>query len=110
MRRNFVEVPEDDPMRPEVLRVPMKAGSLLIWNSQLPHGSFLDELQLTLSGNFPNSSDKFRMVQYIKMIRADEPREFLPVGHSTNFDSTELFPDDWRPSETGRKLFGIEKW
>lgn len=36
--RNFIEVPEDDPMRAEVTRVPVKAGSLLVWNSQLPHG------------------------------------------------------------------------
>lgn len=36
--RNFIEVPETDPMRAEVTRVPLRAGSLLIWNSQLPHG------------------------------------------------------------------------
>jgi ectoine hydroxylase-related dioxygenase (phytanoyl-CoA dioxygenase family) len=36
--RNFVEVPENDAMRPETTRVAMRKGSLLIWNSQLPHG------------------------------------------------------------------------
>ena len=36
--RNFVEVPVHDEMRRETLRVPMRRGSLLIWNSQLPHG------------------------------------------------------------------------
>lgn len=36
--RNFIEVPEKDPMRQEIQKVPLKAGSLLIWNSQLPHG------------------------------------------------------------------------
>lgn len=39
--RNFIEVPDDDPMRSEVKRIPMKAGSLLIWNSQLAHGCVL---------------------------------------------------------------------
>lgn len=37
-KRNFIEVPEDDEMRKDILKVPMRAGSLLIWNSQLPHG------------------------------------------------------------------------
>jgi len=36
--RNFIEVPSDDEMRKEIKRIPMKAGSLLVWNSQLPHG------------------------------------------------------------------------
>eukprot|EP01127_Copromyxa_protea_P003151 TRINITY_DN13010_c0_g1_i1.p1 TRINITY_DN13010_c0_g1~~TRINITY_DN13010_c0_g1_i1.p1 ORF type:complete len:361 (+),score=76.33 TRINITY_DN13010_c0_g1_i1:119-1201(+) len=98
VRRNFVEVPEDDPMRAEVIRVPMKAGSLLIWNSQLPHG------------NFPNSSDRFRMVQYIKAIPVSDAREFHPVGYSKNFPPEDMFPEGWEPSELGKKMFGLQEW
>jgi len=97
--RNFVEVPDDDPMRQEVTKVPMKAGSLLIWNSQLPHG------------NFPNTSDKFRMVQYIKCIDATSDREFLPVGKIKNLDPrNDIFPPDLELSELGMKLFGLKDW
>eukprot|EP01129_Flabellula_baltica_P003787 TRINITY_DN13517_c0_g1_i1.p1 TRINITY_DN13517_c0_g1~~TRINITY_DN13517_c0_g1_i1.p1 ORF type:complete len:339 (+),score=105.34 TRINITY_DN13517_c0_g1_i1:55-1071(+) len=95
--RNFVEVPEDDPMRSEVIKIPMRAGSIIVWNSQLPHG------------NYPNTSDEFRMVQYIKMIDVDEPREFKPAFLHDKFE-----PDDWlggfELSELGKKLLGIEEW
>ena len=35
------------------IQISMRAGSLLVWDSRLPHG------------NYPNESDKFRMVQCI---------------------------------------------
>eukprot|EP01125_Pyxidicula_operculata_P019818 TRINITY_DN7210_c0_g1_i1.p1 TRINITY_DN7210_c0_g1~~TRINITY_DN7210_c0_g1_i1.p1 ORF type:complete len:369 (-),score=82.34 TRINITY_DN7210_c0_g1_i1:26-1132(-) len=96
--RNFIEVPEDDPMRSEMTRIPMRAGSVLIWNSQLPHG------------NFPNTSSDFRMVQYIKMIPVDEPREFKPALLCGKVSPKDFFPENFEPSELGRKLFGIEPW
>jgi ectoine hydroxylase-related dioxygenase (phytanoyl-CoA dioxygenase family) len=36
--RNFVDLPQDDPVRLQTVKVPVRAGSVLIWNSQLPHG------------------------------------------------------------------------
>mmetsp|Transcript_10898 Transcript_10898/g.16254 ORF Transcript_10898/g.16254 Transcript_10898/m.16254 type:complete len:397 (+) Transcript_10898:40-1230(+) len=105
--RNFVEVPDNDPIRKEVMRVPMRAGSLLIWDSQLPHG------------NFPNTSDKFRMVHYIKMIPAEDPREFLPMlappteeKFLKHFEKAkkQWFPEGFEPSPLGRKLLGLDKW
>jgi len=95
--RNFVEVPENDPMRSEITKIPMRAGSLLIFNSQLPHG------------NFPNVSDSFRMVQYVKMLSADDPREFLPTFSYSKFTADEWL-GGYQPSPLGRKLFGIDKW
>ena len=41
----------------------MRAGSLLIWDSRLPHG------------NYPNESSQFRMVQYITFFPAGEKTE-----------------------------------
>jgi hypothetical protein len=62
-------------------------------------------------GNFPNSCDRFRFVQYIKMISVDEPREFIPpIGNSKFKDEAEFFPPEFVPSVTGRKLFGIDQW
>ena len=34
-KRNFIEVPEDDEMREHICQVPMRRGSLLIWNSMV---------------------------------------------------------------------------
>jgi hypothetical protein len=96
--RNFIEVPDEDPMRKEIKRIPMKAGSLLIWNSQLPHG------------NFPNTGYDFRMVQYIKMIPVDDPREFLPAMKLQRFNTSEWFPEDFTPSPLGEMLYGLKDW
>lgn len=98
--RNFVEVPEDDPIRDEIQQVPMKSGSLLIWDSKLPHG------------NFPNSSDAFRMVQYLKSVPVDDPREFKPIMSikEERLLNQKWFPDGFEPSPLGRKLFGLEEW
>jgi len=49
----IVNVPLNDPIRQEITQITMKAGSLMIWDSRLPHG------------NYPNESSQFRMVQYI---------------------------------------------
>ncbi|ETW08606.1 hypothetical protein H310_01150 [Aphanomyces invadans] len=95
--RNFIEVPEDDDMRREITKIPMKAGSLLIWNSQLPHG------------NFPNDGFNFRMVQYVKMIPTADT-EFRPAMQLSKFDRAEWFPSDFTPTPLGNKLFGLDKW
>ncbi|TMW57450.1 hypothetical protein Poli38472_003375 [Pythium oligandrum] len=96
--RNFIEVPDEDPMRKEIKRIPMKAGSLLIWNSQLPHG------------NFPNSGYDFRMVQYLKMISVDDPREFQPAMKLQRFERSDWFPADFSPSPLGEMLLGLKDW
>jgi ectoine hydroxylase-related dioxygenase (phytanoyl-CoA dioxygenase family) len=98
-RRNFIEVPDDDEMRAHICQVPMPAGSLLIWNSMLPHG------------NFPNmSQNQFRMVQYIKMIPVDDPREFQPAVTSTKFEKNDWFPQDYELSDLGKCIFGLKDW
>jgi len=95
--RNFVEVPENDPMRGEVFKVPMRCGSLLIFNSQLPHG------------NYPNLSNQWRMVQYIKMLSCDDPREYRPALKYEKFSNEDWF-GDFKPRPLGRKLLGIDDW
>ena len=58
---DYLEVPAGDPMQAWTTAVPMRAGSLLVWNSELPHC------------NFPNDSDRFRMVQYVKCFPRPPP-------------------------------------
>lgn len=58
------DVPPDDPMRTQNLaqRVPVRAGSTVIWSSALPHGTF------------PCSSgQRGRLIQYIAKAREDDP-------------------------------------
>jgi hypothetical protein len=98
-KRNFIEVPEDDEMRKHIFQVPMRKGSLLIWNSQLPHG------------NFPNqSSDVFRMVQYVKFIPVDNQREFDPAISACDFNKADWFPEDYELTPLGKRLYGLEDW
>lgn len=98
-KRNFIEVPDDDQMRQHIQKVPMRSGSLLVWNSMLPHG------------NFPNESqNEFRMVQYIKMIPVDDPREFEPAVTACKFERNDWFPDDYEISSLGKCLYGLQEW
>lgn len=98
-KRNFIEVPDNDEMRQHICQVPMRKGSLLIWNSMLPHG------------NFPNQSDQaFRMVQYIKMIPTENSREFEPAISTLRFDTNDWFPENYQITPLGKCLYGLEDW
>ena len=59
--RHLVLIPEADPMLDRLVRVCAPAGSMIIWDSRLPHQ------------NFPNADNTWRTVQYITYDRA-------PVG------------------------------
>jgi len=49
----IINVPLEDPARNEIVKIFMRKGSLLVWDSRLPHG------------NYPNESPDFRAVQYV---------------------------------------------
>ncbi len=99
----------------EIVKVKLKAGDLLIFNSTTPHG---------IRAN--RSADKVRMAQYISMAPAEEDNEALrqwriaswrdrtaPTGYAfpgdprgweqTKYTTAEL-------SELGRKLLGLDNW
>ncbi|GAB3168446.1 phytanoyl-CoA dioxygenase family protein [Telluribacter humicola] len=99
----------------EIVKVPLEAGDLLIFNSTEPHGIR------------PNrSKDKVRIAQYISMMPAQEDNETLrqwriaswrdrvaPEGYAfpgdprgwekTKYPTAELSP-------LGRKLLGLDRW
>ena len=91
--RADAQVPEDDPMRHDVQAVPLRAGSIVIWSSALPHGTF------------PNDSARGRMIQYVKMVRVDDPSGLKPV-----FTDERLLPPSVTLTPLGRKLHGFEAW
>ena len=113
--------PEDrDHFKPDVtgfetVKVKMKAGDLLIFNSLQPHGIR------------PNlSKDKVRIAQYISMMPAEEENEALRQWRIASWKDRiapegYAFPGDPRKweqtkygvaelNELGKKLLGLEKW
>lgn len=91
-----IQVPKDDPIRQDICRCPIRAGSLLIWNSFLPHAAF------------PNESSHGRMVQYVRMYPISDG-SVAPLFGDENKHSV-LFPPEYKPSELGRKLLGWDEW
>ncbi|MFN0087039.1 MAG: phytanoyl-CoA dioxygenase family protein [Blastocatellia bacterium] len=108
-----------DPYQPDItgfdiVKVPARAGDLLIWNSLLPHGIR------------PNRSDRPRMAQYISMMPAREQNAELRAWRVTSWRDRVApegyaFPGDprhWeqtryaraRLTELGEKLLGLRDW
>jgi len=87
-----IQVPREDPIRQDVCRVPVRAGSLVMWSSYTAHGTF------------PNNSNKGRAIQYVKMTRAEDGI-FEP-----SLTDTRLLPPDFRLSELGEKLLKLKPW
>jgi hypothetical protein len=72
--------------------MPIRKGSLLIWDSRLPHG------------NFPNNSNSMRIVQYLHMAPvADEAIRSYPL-------SKDDLPSEFRLTDLGKKLYGFKPW
>mmetsp|Transcript_55326 Transcript_55326/g.160584 ORF Transcript_55326/g.160584 Transcript_55326/m.160584 type:complete len:406 (-) Transcript_55326:100-1317(-) len=89
-----LRLPAEDPMKRHAQKVPIRKGSLLIWNAQLAHC------------NFPNDSSQARIVQYIQMAEADDP-VMAPLCASEDY----LPPrSEFDLSELGRKLYGFSPW
>jgi len=92
------QVPNDDPIRNDIQKLPIRKGSLLIWHSAIPHGTF------------PNDSNKFRMIQYMKMAPASYP--FI----TPYFKSGKMYEPDLKEVENvhltqlGKKLFALKDW
>ncbi|CAF1127881.1 unnamed protein product [Adineta ricciae] len=87
-----VQIPKDDPIRQYIQRMPIRKGSLLVWDSRLPHG------------NFPNNSNQMRIVQYLHMAPiSDEAIRPYPL-------TKEDLPSEFHLSELGEKLYGFKSW
>jgi hypothetical protein len=50
------------------------------------------------------------MVQYLKMISVDDPREFSPATRLGRFNTADWFPPEYTPSPLGEMLFGLKDW
>ena len=81
------------PVWQYVKKIAVRKGAVVVWNS------------LTLHGNHPNASDRFRIVHYLRMLPS-----------SSEFESIIPALIDRHPeiqdglTELGKKLFGLEPW
>ena len=106
--------PDVSGLEDKIVKVPLEAGDLLIFNSTLPHGIR------------PNNSSKVRIAQYISMMPAEEENldlknwrisswknRIAPEGHAFPGD-----PRNWEQkkyetaklNDLGKKLLGLENW
>ena len=101
-------------------------GSFLVWDSRLPHGECFSlakahERLSTLghTGNFPNQSDRFRIVQYIAFRAAEEDYKDEQKVRVDCFHTREQCPvvDEElagfpKPhlTELGEKILGLRSW
>ena len=106
--------PDVSVLKDKIVKVPLEAGDLLIFNSTLPHGIR------------PNYSDKVRIAQYISMMPAEEDNldlknwrinswknRLAPEGHAFPGD-----PRKWEQlkyktaklNDLGKKLLGLKSW
>lgn len=107
--------PDISNLEDKIVKVPMEAGDLLIFNSAEPHGIR------------PNrSEDKVRIAQYLSMMPAQEENEGLknwrvnswknrvaPEGYAFPGDPRNLEQTKYETaelSELGKKLLGLEVW
>lgn len=107
--------PDTTDFEGHIVKVPLEAGDLLIFNSTQPHGIR------------PNHSDnKVRIAQYISMMPAEEdnaslrewrvkswkdriaPEGYAFPGDPRNFEQTKY--DRAELSDLGKKLLGLEDW
>lgn len=102
--------PDVSGLEDKLIKVPLEAGDLLIFNSSLPHGIR------------PNHSDKVRIAQYISMMPAEPENEELRQWRITSWRERRApegyaFPGDPRDwererygtaelTELGRRLLG----
>ncbi len=107
--------PDLNGLEDKIVKVPLEAGDLLIFNSTEPHGIR------------PNlSEDKVRIAQYISMMPAQEEEESLKQWRVNSWKNSiapegYAFPGDPRKweqtkykraelSPLGKKLLGLDQW
>jgi len=89
--------PQDDSLIPNEARVTARAGSLIIWNQLMPHGSS------------PCETAKGRYTQFIKVIPGTllSPEQKTRRSHALK-KQIELSEFDDKVSKLGQKIFGLD--
>ncbi|KAL6045037.1 Phytanoyl-CoA dioxygenase [Balamuthia mandrillaris] len=98
-RQTFIQLPRGGEIEKRALRVTCRAGSMVVWD------------QRTLHGSAPNSSDRFRGAQFIKLFPAKQldatAKEARAKVVARKVEEANALDD---LSELGQKLFGLAAW
>jgi len=101
--RASLRPPPEDPMQSYMQRVPLRKGEMVIWYSRTAHC------------NFPNHSDRMRIIQYVRCLPAvklsQDKDRYAPRRIIHQYRNDEFI--DWNlPYLTplGRKLVGLVNW
>lgn len=103
----LVEVPLHHSMRIWKQKIFLRRGSLLIWDSRLPHGR-LGNSQLIALGSYPSTSDKWRIVQYISFF--EEEKEDYKREKRVQLFEERAAKYEVKLTELGEKLLGRKPW
>lgn len=90
-------VPDKSVLRSFAQRLPLRAGDMVVWDSRTAHS------------NFPNTGQRFRLVQFVSMMRADPTLEERG-GHWARrlIGEADIAGQDITP--TGRHLLALDSW
>jgi len=96
---DFVPCPPDDALVKHATRISMRKGSVVVWSSRMPHC------------NYPNSSERFRACQYIKMF----PMAVMPKEGGAEWTARaeavrSRMPKETPVTELGAKMLGLAPW
>jgi hypothetical protein len=87
-----IQIPADDDIREHIQRMPIRKGSLLVWDTRLPQA------------NYPNNSNRARIIQYLHMAPiSDQALRPLPL-------TIQDLPETFQLTELGEKLYGFKSW
>jgi len=95
--QTFIVLPTTEPIQHLALRITVRAGSMVIWDQRVAHGSA------------PNDSNRARFAQFLKMFPAtpiDPTRAKLRAEKL----SQKISECGVTVSELGEKLFGLKPW
>ena len=112
----FAELHPSDTMQEQAKPITLRAGSLLIWSSELPHCNYPNDSDRycychrrsssLLSASHPVSS--FRMVQYVKMFGSQEQAKTTP---SRQHEVRRMLGSNVKDiTPLGEKLLGLKPW
>lgn len=97
MHRDLVKVCPEDPLYKQAQRVSLRAGSLVIWDQRMAHGSA------------PNCSANARFCQFLKMSSALDLSS-SQAKHRAAVVSKKVAASGVEMTDLGKKLFGLKPW
>lgn len=94
----FIILPRDLPIHKHALRITARAGSIILWDQRVPHGSA------------PNNSPNPRFAQFIKVFPAFENEERFQGRRKAVLGKIKDAGFLRNVTPLGNFLFGLERW